>query len=96
MVPGDGGLEGRLHLAGELGGFTERVSLPLSPSSFSPSLAEQRPTYSPRKARDDLPRAAAVQRQVGSESRYALQVGGSCEDVVCPGVEPPAGRARMK
>ena len=49
--------------------FTERVrGLPLSPSSFSPSLAEQRPTYLHAKPETSLP-AQPSSGSSGSEFR---------------------------
>ena len=89
---GDGGLEGRLHLAGELYLHRAGQGLAVVAQQLLPFLGRTEADVSPRKTRDDLARAA-VQRQFGVRVQIRLQVGGvQREDVVCPGVEPPAGR----
>lgn len=90
---GDGGLEGRLHLAGELYLHRAGQGLAVVAQQLLPFLGRTEADVPPRKARDDLARAA-VQRQLRVRVQICLQVGGvQREDVVCPGVEPPAGRA---
>ena len=77
--------------------FTERVrGLPLSPSSFSPSLAEQRPTYRHAKPETILP-AQPSSGSSGAEFRYA------CRSVVfsarmssAPALSRPVAELRMK
>lgn len=74
--------------------FTERgQGLAVVAQQLLPFLGRTEADIPPRKARDDLARAA-VQRQLGVRIQICLQVGGvQREDVVCPGVEPPGGRA---